>query len=68
MAWNMPAWKGSQRPKLDADGEVKSDSSSDAKQPDSSIVASDKSAAGAEPADTTMMNGIESSPAPPVAA
>lgn len=64
----MPTWSGSQRPKLNADGEVKSDTSSDVKPNDVSFAASDKSASGVDAAEPSLMDGIESSPAPPAIA
>ncbi|EMC99169.1 hypothetical protein BAUCODRAFT_31490 [Baudoinia panamericana UAMH 10762] len=67
--WGMPSWKAPQRDNGFA-GDVKSDStgSSDLKRNDSSAVGSDRSHSGMDVGDTTMMNGIESSPAPPVPA
>lgn len=67
LVWNMPTWKGSQRPNLNADGEVKSDSSSEIKPLDTSAVPSEKSAT-LEAGDAAMINGIDSSPAPAIAA
>lgn len=67
-AWAMSSWKGSQRPGLNADGEVKSDSSSDVRLPDTSGVASERSQSGVDVGDASLMNGVESSPAPVVAA
>jgi hypothetical protein len=68
--WNMAMWKAPTRTTgLNGDGEVKSDSSSDVKPPDSSAVQSDRSQNGVDPAgDVTMVNGIQSSPAPVAAA
>lgn len=63
--WGISSWSGSHRPGLNADGEVQSDSSSEIK-PDASMLASEKSASG-DALDVTMTNGIESSPAPPIA-
>ncbi|CAK3752119.1 INO80 complex subunit 4 [Lecanosticta acicola] len=73
--WSMPSWKAPPRDQGFA-GDVKSDStgSSEVKPVnESSAVASERSHShlGGETAtggDTTMMNGIESSPAPPIAA
>lgn len=67
-SWHMPTWKGSQRPNLNADGEVQSDSSSEVKPLDASGVASEKSASAMDIGETTLMNGIESSPAPAITA
>lgn len=64
IAWGVSSWKGSNRPGLNADGEVQSDSSSEVK-PDTSVLASEKSASG-EAMDAVMSNGVESSPAPPI--
>ena len=68
--WGMSSWKA---PPKDAGfaGDVKSDStgSSEVKPVnESSAVASERSQSHADMADTTMTNGIESSPAPAVAA
>lgn len=68
--WSMAMWKAPTRSSgLNGDGEVKSDSSSDVKPPDSSAVQSERSQNGADhPADVTMGNGVASSPAPIAAA
>jgi len=63
--WGMSSWKAPTRANgLDANGETKSDSSSEVKPPGSSALPSDKESHGGDPGDTTMMTGMESSPAP----
>ncbi|KAM0720601.1 hypothetical protein Q7P37_004738 [Cladosporium fusiforme] len=65
--WGLHSWKAPTRPNgIDANGEVKSDSSSEVKPPGSSGMPSEKSQSGdhGDQGDTTMMTGIESSPAP----
>lgn len=65
--WALHSWKAPTRANgIDANGEVKSDSSSEVKPPGSSAMPSEKSQSGdhADQGDTTMMTGIESSPAP----
>jgi hypothetical protein len=66
--WGMPTWKAPVRESGFA-GDVKSDStgSSDMKPNDSSAMPSERSNSGGDNADV-VMNGMESSPAPPVAA
>lgn len=67
--WGMTSWKAPTRANgLDANGETKSDSSSDVKPPGSSVLPSDKESHGGDIGDTTMMTGMESSPAPATAA
>ncbi|KAL1591153.1 hypothetical protein WHR41_00450 [Cladosporium halotolerans] len=62
--WALSSWKAPTRPSgIDANGEVKSDSSSELKPPGSSAMPSEKSQSG-DHGDTTMMTGMESSPAP----
>lgn len=67
MMWGMPSWKAPTRDSFA--GDVKSDStgSSEAKPVGSSALPSEHSNSGIDGADTTMMNGLESSPAPPIA-
>jgi hypothetical protein len=60
----MSSWKAPSRTGLDANGEMKSDSSSEMKPPGSSAMPSDKDSHGGDHGDTTMMTGMESSPAP----
>lgn len=65
----MTSWKAPNRANgLDANGETKSDSSSDVKPPGSSALPSDKESHGGDIGETTMMTGMESSPAPATAA
>jgi len=70
-AWNMTSWKAPAKTNgVDANGEVKSDSSSDVKMPESSAVASERSQSGLADRDRDVVmgetNGLESSPAPAV--
>ena len=68
MMWGMPSWKAPTRDASFA-GDVKSDStgSSEAKPVGSSALPSEHSNSGIDGGDA-MMNGLESSPAPPIAA
>lgn len=75
MTWNMSSWKTPNKtPGLDANGETKSDSSSENKEAvgGSSAVGSERSVSGGvgevEADGDVSMGGLESSPAPPVAA
>lgn len=67
--WGMPTWKA---PERDAGfpGDVKSDTtgSSDLKPNNSSAVASERSHSGNDNGESTLMHGMESSPAPAIAA
>lgn len=64
----MSSWKAPNRSNgVDANGEVKSDSSSEVKPPGSSALPSDKESHAGDNGDTTMMTGMESSPAPAAA-
>ena len=67
--WDMSSWKTMSRDSAFA-GDVKSDStgSSELKPNSSSALASERSNSGVDGGDVTMTNGLESSPAPPVAA
>ncbi|KAK5171033.1 uncharacterized protein LTR77_004177 [Saxophila tyrrhenica] len=69
MMWGVGTWKAPLQSSAFA-GDVKSDTtgSSDLKPNGSSALQSEQSNSGADPGDVTMTNGIESSPAPPVAA
>lgn len=69
MTWGMSSWKAPIRDSSFA-GDVKSDTtgSSDLKPNDSSAVASERSNSGIDNGESTLMNGLESSPAPPNAA
>jgi hypothetical protein len=67
--WGMSSWGAPSRANgIDANGETKSDSSSEVKPPGSSAMPSDKESHGGDNGDTTMMTGMESSPAPAIAA
>lgn len=70
--WGMSSWGAPSRANdVDANGEMKSDSSSEVKPPGSSALPSDKESHGGDNGDngdTTMMTGLESSPAPAIAA
>lgn len=68
LLWDMPSWKAPLRHSAFS-GDVKSDStgSSDAKPIGSSALPSEHSNSGVDGGDPMAMNGIESSPAPPVA-
>jgi hypothetical protein len=72
--WGMSSWGAPSRTNgIDANGETKSDSSSEVKPPGSSAMPSDKESHGGDNGDTTMMDttmmtGMESSPAPAIAA
>jgi hypothetical protein len=70
----MSSWGAPSRANgIDANGETKSDTSSEVKPPGSSAMPSDKESHGGDNGDTTMMDttmmtGMESSPAPAIAA
>lgn len=70
MSWAAPSWKAPPKSLAELNGEVKSDTSSDAQKQtvDSSVVHSEGSASRANgDADTPMAEaGMASSPAPPV--
>ena len=65
--WAMPSWKAPERSSSFA-GDVKSDStgSSELKPNGSSALPSERSNSGNDGGDVSMLNGIESSPAPPI--
>ena len=67
--WDMGSWKAPSRDSAFS-GDVQSDSlgSSDMKPNGSSALPSEQSNSGADGGDVMMTNGLESSPAPPVAA
>ena len=69
MTWGLPTWTAPTR-SSGFPGDVKSDTtgSSDLKPNGSSAMPSDRSNSGHDNGDVLMTNGIESSPAPPVAA
>jgi len=75
--WGMSSWGAPSRASgVDANGEMKSDSSSEVKPMGSSALPSDKESHGGDGdggdvgdvGDTTVMTGLESSPAPAIAA
>ena len=70
MMWGVPSWKAPARQSAFSSSDVKTDStgSSEAKPIGSSALPSERSNSGNDGGDPMVLNGMESSPAPPVAA